>query len=208
MSNLEIYNKVRQVPKEARKEIIGGRLKGFTDINPMWRIKTLTETFGACGIGWYAEITNKRLETGANDEIAAFVDINLFVKDKDEWSKPIAGTGGAMFVTKEKNGLYTSDECFKMAYTDAISVAAKSLGIGADVYYEKDQMKYATKDQVTQTEEKRAFVKQEADNELSAINTIGELKAYWSKYKHWQQIPEFIDLKNNHKARIDETQTK
>jgi hypothetical protein len=32
---------VRVVPNEAKKEIKGGRLSGFTDINPMWRIKTL-----------------------------------------------------------------------------------------------------------------------------------------------------------------------
>lgn len=35
-----------------------------------------------------------------------------------------------------------SDECFKMALTDAISVAAKAIGIGADVYWEKDKTKY------------------------------------------------------------------
>ena len=59
MDNLKIYNAVREVPKEAQKSIGGGRLKGMTDINPMWRIKTLTEQFGACGIGWYYEITDK-----------------------------------------------------------------------------------------------------------------------------------------------------
>ena len=55
--NLELYNKVRSVPKEAQKPIQAGRLKGMTDINPMWRIKTLTEQFGACGKGWYFDIT-------------------------------------------------------------------------------------------------------------------------------------------------------
>lgn len=52
MSNLDLYEKVRQVPQEAQKTIGGGRLKGMTDINPMWRIKTLTEHFGICGVGW------------------------------------------------------------------------------------------------------------------------------------------------------------
>ena len=55
-NNLEIYNKVRQVPESAQKTIKGGRLKGMTDINPMWRIKTLTDLFGPCGIGWYYEV--------------------------------------------------------------------------------------------------------------------------------------------------------
>ena len=46
MENLELYEKVRSVPENAQKEIKGGRLKGMTDINPMWRIKKLTEEFG------------------------------------------------------------------------------------------------------------------------------------------------------------------
>ena len=140
--SLEIYNRVREVPQEAQKTIGGGRLKGMTDINPMWRIKTLTEVFGPAGIGWYYKITEKRLEPGANDEIAAFVDIELYVKHGDEWSAPIVGTGGAMFVAKEKSGPYTSDECYKMALTDAISVACKAIGMGADVYWQKDRTKY------------------------------------------------------------------
>lgn len=141
-NNLNLYNKVRKVPDTAKKPIQGGRLKGMTDINPMWRIKVLTEQFGPCGIGWYYNITNKWIEEGANDEKVAFVDIELLIKHGDEWSKPIQGTGGSSFISKERNGLYTNDECFKMALTDALGVAMKSLGVGADVYYEKDRSKY------------------------------------------------------------------
>lgn len=141
---LKIYNAVRQVPENAKKLIKGGRLSGMTDINPMWRIKTLTEQFGVCGIGWKYVITDKRLEQGANGEIAAFVDIDLYVKVDGEWSEPIPGTGGSSFVAKERNGMYTSDECFKMALTDALSVACKALGFAADVYWDKDRTKYDT----------------------------------------------------------------
>lgn len=140
--NLRIYEQVRKVPETAQKKITGGRLNGMTDINPMWRIKTLTEVYGPCGIGWYTEIKDQRLERGSNDSVAAFVTIDLYVKDNGEWSKPIPGTGGSMFVAKEHSGLYTDDECFKKAYTDALSVACKALGIGADVYWEKDRTKY------------------------------------------------------------------
>lgn len=142
MDNLTIYNEVRNVPDSAKRRIEAGRLKGKTDINPMWRIKALTETFGPCGFGWEYVITDKRLEQGANGEIAAFLDIDLFVKADGVWSDAIPGTGGSAFVAKEKNGLYTSDECFKMALTDAISVACKALGFGADVYWEADRSKY------------------------------------------------------------------
>ena len=142
MNNLEIYDKVRAVPENAQKKIEGGKLKGKTDINPMWRIKTLTEVYGPCGIGWTYVIKNERLEPSKGGEIAAFVSIDLYVKDNGEWSKPIPGTGGSMFVATEKGQLVTNDECFKMALTDAISVACKALGFAADVYWEKDRTKY------------------------------------------------------------------
>lgn len=143
MNNLELYDKFRKVPETAKKNISGGRLQGMTDINPMWRIKTLTEEFGVCGFGWYYEIVDQWLETAmAKDEITANVKINLYVKQGDEWSKPIVGIGGSMLAANEKKGLYVNDECYKMALTDAISVACKSLGIGADVYWNKDNTKY------------------------------------------------------------------
>ena len=102
MDNLELYNKLRTPPKEALREIAAGRLKGKTDINPMWRIKALTETFGPCGIGWKYVVRDKRLETTEVGETAAFVDIELFYKWEGEWSEAIPGTGGNMFVAKEK----------------------------------------------------------------------------------------------------------
>ena len=145
--NLEIFNKVKDVPENAKKQITGGRLKGMTDIKPMWRIKTLTKIFGVCGFGWKTIIKNKMIIDGANNEKIAIVDIELYVKHNGQWSEPIEGTGGSSFIAREKSGLYTSDECFKMAYTDALSVACRSLGIGAEVYY--GDSKYPTTPQNT-----------------------------------------------------------
>ena len=144
MNNMEVYNKVRQVPPEATKTIGAGRLKGKSDINPMWRIKVMTELFGVCGVGWKYEIVKQWTEPGGNGEISAFCNINIYVKVENEWSEAIPGTGGSSFVATEKNGLYTSDECYKMALTDAISVACKALGVAADVYWDKDRTKYDT----------------------------------------------------------------
>ena len=148
--NLSIYERVRSVPKEAKKEIEAGRLKGKNDINPMWRIKKLTEVFGPVGFGWYTEIVRTWTEASESGEMAVFVDINLFVKKDGEWSKPIYGNGGNRLIANEKkyeNGQqvyipYLDDDAYKKAYTDAISVAAKAHGIGADVYFEKDVTKY------------------------------------------------------------------
>ena len=150
--NLSIYERVRCVPKEAKKEIEAGRLKGKHDINPMWRIKALTEVFGPVGFGWYTEIIRTWTEASESGEMAVFVDINLFVKKDGEWSRPIFGNGGNKLIANEKkyeNGQqvyipYLDDDAYKKAYTDAISVAAKALGVGADVYFEKDKGKYAS----------------------------------------------------------------
>lgn len=145
MENLEIYNKVKEVPKTAQKQINAGRLKGMTDINPQWRIEKLTEVFGPVGIGWFAKEIKREFVDGANDEKMCFVDIELYIKVDNEWSKPIYGTGGSTFVAKESKGLYTSDEAVKMAYTDAISVACKQLGFGANIYWNKSDSKYLQK---------------------------------------------------------------
>ena len=145
--SLSIYNAVRTPPNDALKPIQAGRLKGKTDINPMWRIKALTEQFGPCGIGWKYIIKEKRLEPSPNGEIAAFVDIDLFYKFDGQWSEAVPGTGGSSFAANERNGVYTSDECFKMALTDAISVACKALGFAADVYWQEDRSKYGPVEQ-------------------------------------------------------------
>lgn len=163
-NNLTLYNRVRSVPKEAKKQITAGRTKGFTDINPMWRIKKLTEEFGPCGIGWYYKPVNKWIEQVGN-EYAAFVDIELFVKVDGEWSKPICGNGGSKLATSESKGIYVSDECYKMATTDALSVACKQLGIGADVYFDKDITKY--------TKEVQKITKEQADELRKEIERTG-----------------------------------
>ena len=147
MDNMKIYNQARSVPAEAKKAITAGRLKGMTDVNPMYRIKRLTEMFGPCGIGWWYEITDKQIVFDElSNQKAAFVDILLYFVDPETGaiSHGIPGTGGGSFVAQERNGAYMSDECYKMALTDALSVACKALGIAADVYWEKDRTKYPT----------------------------------------------------------------
>ena len=150
--NLSIYERVRSVPTEAKKAIEAGSLKGKSDINPMWRIKKLTEVFGPVGFGWYTEVVKSWTEVDENSDVAVFVDINLYVQKDGQWSKPIYGNGGNKLIShdrKYENGTqvlvpYLDDDAYKKAYTDAISVAAKALGVGADVYFEKDVTKYDT----------------------------------------------------------------
>ena len=149
--NMQLYQQFRECPSEAQKPILAGRLKGKTDINPMWRIKRLTEVFGPCGIGWVCPIVEKWIEESPDTkEKIANIRVQLRYKYNGEWSEAIDGIGGAMFVEAERQGLHADDDCFKKAYTDAISVACKSLGIAADIYYSKDpDTKYSTDDTPT-----------------------------------------------------------
>ena len=187
MANTEIWGKLENTPKEAQKEIGAGRLKGFTDINPCWRMKRLTEVFGPCGIGWKFQIVNAYTIPGANDEVAAFVDILLFYKQGNEWSEGVPGLGGSMFVAKEKNGLHTSDECFKMALSDAIGTACKALGMSADIYFSKDRSKYTEAQDAPQ--QKMETVQDAAGYVITfgkhSGKTLGELFKTEKNYVEW-----------------------
>lgn len=130
---LDLWNGWRHVAPGMLKEIKGGNLNGKSDINPLWRYEALTAAFGPVGIGWNV----KEVERWTNEcagEVAAFVKVHLRIKYAGEWSEPIEGTGGSKLCGKGR-GDGINDEAWKMATTDAISVACKSLGIAADVYY-------------------------------------------------------------------------
>lgn len=189
MENLQLYNATRVVPENALKKIAGGRLKGMSDINPMWRIKTLTEQFGACGIGWKYVIKEKRLETAPTGEIAAFLDIELFYMLDGKWSEAIPGTGGSAFVTNESKGAYVNDECFKMALTDAISVACKALGIGADVYWQNDKSKYDKKPDTTLKPQEQALKCEYCGQAIQATDKLSICQiAQGTKDKYGKQL--------------------
>lgn len=142
---MSIWDKVKRPPQEALKTITGGRLSGMTDIKPQWRYQAMTETFGPCGFGWKFDIIKLWTEPGSDNQVLAFAMVNVSFKEGAAWSEPIPGVGGSMLVTKEKAGLHSSDECFKMAITDALSTALKVLGVGADIYFGLwDGAKYAT----------------------------------------------------------------
>lgn len=186
--NMNIYKALATTPEEARKTIRGGRLNGFTDINPMWRIKKLTETFGPCGIGWYIEVADTHLET-YGEEVKAFATVNLFIKVDGEWSRPITGLGGSAFVAKERSGPYVSDECYKMAVTDAIGSACKLLGMSADIFFANDRTKYTT------TPEDEGSGRVTAYDELVSITAPSERDALVERYGPLQRLQE-QDLNN------------
>lgn len=170
--NLELYEKFRTPPTNALKEFDNGTFKG-TDINSQWRIKMLTSEFGICGIGWYYDIVRTWTEIGENSkETMAFAEIKLYVKQNGEWSRGIAGIGGNRQESWIKKNSYwkVNDECYKMAITDAIGNACKSLGMGADIYWQEDRTKYTTTDEETKVE----YCSEEQLNRMKELNVIEE----------------------------------
>lgn len=142
-NNMTIWNKVKQPPNDALKPIQAGRLKGKTDISPQWRMEVMTELFGPVGIGWNYEIGRLWTEPGAGGEVFAFALVSVWFYQDGKPSEKFPGIGGSMLVQGEKAGLHNNDEAFKMAVTDALSVALKALGVASDIYRGKfDGSKY------------------------------------------------------------------
>ena len=134
MDNMEKYNLLRHPPETALKKITGGRLSGFTDVKPQWRYEVMTEVYGPCGKGWRYTIDRLWSEPGCDLIVFAFAQISLQTWDGVVWSSPIPGIGGSQLIEKEKSGMHSNDEAYKMAVTDALSVAMKMLGVAADIY--------------------------------------------------------------------------
>lgn len=195
LHNLRFYQKACEVPSDALKPIQAGRLKGKSDINPMWRIKKLTELFGPCGLGWRYEIDKQWTEV-YGQEVKCFCNITLYVKDPEsgEWSAGIPGTGGSAIVSKEKAGPYVDDDGYKKALTDALSIAMKALGVAGNIWYgptaevDIDSKYYAVQPQSESPKEIKSSgltieqMMELAINEISAATTEEQIKSIWDKW--------------------------
>jgi hypothetical protein len=193
MENLEIWNKLKSVPQNRLKTIQAGRLKGMSDINPQWRYEKLTEIFGICGIGWKFTIEKQWIEKTDTGAVASFVNINLFIKVNGEWSDAIPANGGSMFIAMESKGPYVSDECFKMAITDAIGTAAKMIGVASDIYQGLPGTKYDKQpDPITDT---RPFLNkgEKLDKAIEYLLKGGSISKIEEGYKLSKEIREVLN---------------
>lgn len=238
-NNLRFYSQGCEVPADALKPIRAGRLKGMSDVNPMWRMKRMTEIFGPVGFGWKYEIVKQWSEEFIHEEtvvvseglppihpkfdqtgkvispavpavpkteqktrkyeIKCFCNVLLFVRDPEtkEWSAPIPGNGGSAIVSMESKGAYVNDEGYKMALTDALSIAMKPLGIGGNIWYGPNasghnESKYeaSTREDANQQPQQRQSTftgaqLTQAIQEMNATTTEAEFQACWQK---WAQL--------------------
>lgn len=165
--NLSVWNSVKRPPKDALRSISFGALKGKSDIDPMWRIKAMTEQFGPCGIGWKYEIKRIWNEPAPGNQTFAFAEVAIYIRDGETWSDGIPGVGGNMLAQIAKGNVKENDEGYKMAVTDALGNAMRNLGVAADIYMGKfDGSKY-----VDEKEEVHGFV---SGDDLENIKNLVE----------------------------------
>ena len=191
MSNRRIWDKVHKPDPTSLKTIGGGRLKGMTDIHPQWRLQAATEVFGPCGIGWWYTIKELWTVPGSNGQVMAFARVDVFYRDGETTSHPVEGIGGSMMISKEKDYLYTNDECYKMAVTDALSVAFKALGFGAEIYAGRwDGSKYLEKPkppEPTPQDKLKSLPQKTKDGMKSVgIDTVAKAVAFCEAHK-WNE---------------------
>ena len=195
--NLHIYKQVSSVPEDAQKPFESSWGKTLTEINGMWRIQKLTELFGPCGEGWFTEVTRQERVDFPNGEVCVFTDINLYLKDTKtgRWSKPIRGTGGNRLVLKNADGLFIDDEAYKKAYTDALGIACKALGFGADIYWGRNDSKYdsgtattaspAAKESDSKPETEAAMQKEETAESVKCLPELSPSHPRWDAFISW-----------------------
>lgn len=198
MENLNLYNSLKEVPSEYLKTIKGGRLKGMSDIKPQWRLQKLTEVLGPCGIGW--KIQNLKFEyKNVGEEIVCNCYLEFLFKYNGEWSEPIPAIGGNKLATMESNGLYISDEAEKMAYTDAISVASKMIGLASDIYMghggKYDKQPEQPKQQSNPPAKELPFLNKGTDNWNKVIKYINDkqLNSLNDVKKHFKMSKEVAE---------------
>lgn len=132
--NMDVWNSLCETDVAYTKRASRGNWQ-FTDINPAWRMKRLTEIFGPVGIGWGYTIHERWREVWGKAADCCYVRLSLWYV-----------LGGVRYETPEQIGGtqvdYSPDECWKMSITDALGKCAMSLGLAADVYLGTFDTKY------------------------------------------------------------------
>jgi hypothetical protein len=125
---IRVWNSCQSTPSEYLKDF--KKAGGFSgkSIDPVYRIRKLTELFGPCGQGWCFVQEDQWSESGSG----AYV---VYVRGHLWWKDPETG---ATYQTMSHTGGTVADrapdEAYKMAETDALGKCCLDLGMSADVY--------------------------------------------------------------------------
>ena len=113
-----------------------------------------------------------------------------------------------MLTEQEKAGLHVSDECFKMATTDALSVALKMLGVAADIYAGAwDGSRYKDQSAKPAPEATKSTEKPPTEETISKPQEEGRLDPDWLAETlgiiHWSEKTALSWIKSQMKVPAD-----
>lgn len=185
MSNTALWDKLGKTdPKHTKDFKRSGGFSG-TALKPMWVWKMLTEEFGPFGVGWGCNEPKFQV-VPTDKEILVYCTVSGWHGSQDNL---LWGVGGDKVAVARSSGVFTDDEAFKKAFTDALMNAFKFVGVGADIHMGLfDDSKYVAS-------LKREFAEQDeapkgpapaaqlAADELRQAKTADEFKHVWNSQK-------------------------
>ena len=130
--NLRFWDQLKRTDPKATKPFTrSGGFRG-TQIDPTWRLRMMTETFGPIGQGWGYEQLEWTVVEGM-----AFVCVRVWYRDPETGEQHWTGPqwGGTELVRRRRDGPgEPNDEAFKMSITDALGKCLLQIGVAADVH--------------------------------------------------------------------------
>lgn len=171
-----VWRAIAEVPSDAKKPFN----KGFRgdSIEPIWRMKRLTEMFGPVGQGWGFHV-EKRWREEYGSDIVVYVSGHVWWKDSEtgEVNKCPECTGG-------ENVKRDPDEAYKKAETDAFGRSAVYLGLASDVYWgHHDGDKYQSNGSASAPERKQTKSSAKPPAKEDNGQASEELAFYFGKFK-------------------------
>jgi len=167
--NMEVWRAFERTDPAQTKEFNrSGGFKG-TAVKPVYCDQRMTEMFGPCGIGWGINKPDFTL-VNTDNEILVYCTVSIWVRERDNL---IHGVGGDKVVSQTKSGPRSSDEAYKMAFTDAIGNAYKHLGMSADIHMGRfDDSKYVEKVRAEMASEQKPEYVKEAESILKQAESV------------------------------------
>lgn len=195
-TNMRVWSVLEKTnPEQTKAFTRSGGFKG-TAVKPIYCDQRMTELFGPCGEGWGINEPNFQV-VPTEKEILVYCTVSIWHGSREN---TVFGVGGDKVVAMQSNGAKTSDEAFKMAFTDAIGNAYKHIGMSADIHMGRfDDAKYVAEMQKEADEAKKAGKPEEPPHvkqaqtiihKAASITSHEEYEAYYDGI-----VPQLEELK-------------
>jgi len=199
-----IWDQVFTTRSAFTKKFDNGSYKG-TSTNPMYNIMRATAMWGPIGDKWGFEVASEDLIDGApmiqqnvvigHSKVVKILLRLWYPNDRGE-QKSVEAYGGCLFYGMRSNGkLFTDDDAFKKAFTDAQSKAFSYLGFAADIFLGfYDDVKYVESqssgespamEHVRKVDPKIEEKKQVVLKAINESKSVPDLEAAWKENSAW-----------------------